>query len=114
MFDAEKVTELIAEARALATDANRLMETKRFGTMIADLADALSSLRDAEPEALTEIRAMHKPKKGQTLRGFQHDDRESGDPVWEDYMICDYDKTPWPCRHAIILGLPVPEGADRG
>lgn len=62
MFDAEKVTELIAEARAEAATHRRLSNSARtvnskyehgdhadLYSALADALDALSSLRDAEP-----------------------------------------------------------------
>ena len=65
--------------------------------------------RDAEVAELkakiAEIRGLHWPKRGSTPRYAADDFDHEGEPIaWEDYTICNYDKTPWPCKHAMILG----------
>ena len=65
--------------------------------------------RDAEVAELkakiAEIRGLHWPKRGSAPRYAADDFEHEREPVaWEDYMICDYDKTPWPCKSAQILG----------
>lgn len=54
---------------------------------------------------LADVRAMHQEKHGETARYALDDPHAEGEPThFEPYVICDYDKTTWPCKTAVILG----------
>jgi hypothetical protein len=49
---------------------------------------------------LDDIQAMHHAKRGI----YSHVDPGTGDHLGDEpYVICDYDKTPWPCRTQLVL-----------
>lgn len=70
---------------------------------ILALVETGSSLvAEVERQALllAEIRAMHHEKHGT----YTHVDPGTGDHLGDEpYVICDYDKTPWPCRTQLVL-----------
>lgn len=77
-----------------------------MGPLIHRVAEQVSGvIREAPPKvphpALEQINAMHREKHGNSPRYASDDERE---PVeWEPYVICDYDKTPWPCKTHLLL-----------
>jgi len=52
---------------------------------------------------IAEIQSLHSEKHGVHVRRLYSEDLDDARIVEEPYVICDYDKTDWPCRTQVIL-----------
>lgn len=117
MFDAEKVTELIADLRAYAEKLDRAIHLVHPGAQLveraADALEALSSLRDAAEDAEIEWEYAHRYTGMDGRHDYDKVDAEEyaahrpdgrmadGTPYWNYRQFRRVKAGPW---------LPVPEG----
>lgn len=80
-------------------------------------SEARAGVVAEEPGWAQEIRAMHRVERGVKFLYAPDDRHAEREPIGEEeYFICDYDKTTWPCKTQQILGAAVPvkqEGAEK-
>ena len=71
--------------------------------LVAEVA-ALTAQLQAAQATIAEIQSHHHEKHGESPRYAEGDLQHELEPVgWEHYVICDYDKTSWPCMTQRIL-----------
>lgn len=69
--------------------------------------DEMSAARDSLAAVIERLATMHREKRGEKPVYDEEDYEGLNEPVgWETYVICDYDKTTWPCTTHQILADP--------